>query len=1132
MLSKFIGEFFMNLLLKKPKGAKWMKTHFFGTADYFFQTPQLTKDQKESYRRFLYEDIDKAWKKVFPVQDANKKYSLSYHGVTIGEPNFSPEESIKKKKTYSVPLRGRFILYDNEVKNAIESEVFIGNIPLMTEQGSFIYNGIDKTIVAQIVRANGVYLEEDTNQKWRKLKIKISPKKGSWLIFEADRKGTMNVRIDDGKNIPVTMFLKALGLGDEEFFLEKFDNHPFIQSSIEKDVTENQGEAALQVYQIIKGQIVSKEKAIEFISNIFFEPKKYELGKTGRYKLNKKLGLFERAFGKVLAKEVDGFGVGTVITKEVLESLSVSEVYVFGEEDDIIHIIGNDQNVMDEVLNKEDIFAALNYCLYAEKVGVIDNIDHLSNRQVRLVGDILLKEYEKAIAAIERKVKEKLNTSHSLDTNNKDEALTPESVIFIRPIITAMRESLATSQLSQNLDQVNVLSEIEHKRRTSALGPGGFTKERAGLEVRDVNTSHYGRFCPVQTPEGQNIGLILELAMESRVNEYGLLETPYRKVDKKTGLATKTVDYLTAEEEEKYKIARATDVDKKGRFIEEVVIVRHEQNYIHVPNNEVDYVDVTPRQIFSVATSLIPFVHNDDPTRTVMGSNMQKQAMPLLRPQEPWIGTGIEQLVATDTGASYIAEENGIVVKVDAKELVVKYDSLGEKTYVIKKFRRTSKDTCFNHRVLVTKGQKVTKDQVLVDSTSSNNGELALGQNVVVAFMTWEGYNYEDAIIISDRLVQDDVYTSLTMGEYIVDVRETKAGAEEVTREVVNLPENDKRNLDDDGVIKVGSKVEEGDVLVGKNSPKASDETSASEKFLQQVFAEKSKHFKDTSLRVPHGTKGVVSDVHVLTRDDADLPIGVIKQFKITITEKRKIQRGDKMAGRHGNKGVISKVVRQEDMPYLEDGTPVDIMLNPQGVPSRMNIGQLMEVHLGMSARSLQMKYKIPAFDGPDANQLQDELIKAELPENGKFTLYDGRSGKAFENEVTVGVMYILKLDHQVEDKMHARSTGPYSLVHQQPLGGKAQNGGQRLGEMEVWALEAHGASNLLREMVTVKSDDIRGRSKIFQDIVDGRPLSKPNVPEGFNVLIRTIRSLGLDIDAKKEDGTSIYEKKRFKKGE
>lgn len=1109
------------------------KVHTFGRSKRAIPIPNLIRNQIDSFQRFKEEGIQEVLNNVFPIQDANNKYELRYIRHEVGEPLMPPEEAEYKKATYSVPVKATFHLENKEIKgHIIESEVFMGNFPNMTDDASFIYNGNQRTIVTQIKKAPGLYLEEDFSKKIKVLKLKISPKKGDWVSYVVDRKGVLNLHLNDQKAIPITLFLKALNIGNDEKLLEIFDHHEWIQNSLAKDKTETREEAVEQLYLAIRGQVGSKEKALEYVDNFLFNAKRYDLGKIGRYKLNKKLDIAERVYGLELAEDNNGVPKGTKITNENIRKLDYRNLYVYTAEHEKVKVIGVDINETRRHLTEEDIIASVNYYLYAEQIGKIDNIDHLFNREIQLVGEAFQREFEKAMMQIERKIKEKLNTSQNAlsGDNGKTETLTPESLINIRPIVSAMKDFLGSSQLSQYLDQVNVLSEVEHKRRTSAVGgPGGLSKDRAGLDARDVNSSHYGRLCPIQTPEGQNVGLILSLSSYSDVNEYGLLQTPYRVVDKKTGKITNEVHYITAEEEERYYIASALDVDANDKFVSDRLDVKKGPDYINVSKEIVDYVDVSPGMMLSIATSLIPFSENDDPTRTVMGSNMQKQALPLVRPEEPWVGTGIEDIIARDTSASYVAEEDGVVQEVTNRYVKVEYKKNGTKIYKLRKFKRTNDDTCFNHRVLVTNGQKVKEGDVLVDSTSTNNGELALGQNLVVAFMPWDGYNYEDAIIVSDRLVKQDILTSSTIKEYEMDVREMKGGLiEEVTKDIVNInQEKDLPHINEDGLVRIGAKVKSGDVLIGKNSPKGGDDTSAAERLIYSVFAERAKNFRDTSLRMQHGKSGVVKDIIRLTREDenVDLPNGVIEQFTVQIAEKRQIQEGDKMAGRHGNKGVISRVVREEDMPYLEDGTVVDVILNPMGVPSRMNIGQLMEVHLGMAAKYLGMKYKVPSFDGPTPDLISEELQKAGLPANGKFRVRDGRTGEYFENEITVGVMYMLKLNHQVEDKMHSRSTGPYSLVHQQPLGGKAQNGGQRLGEMEVWALEAHGAAYLLQEMITVKSDDTHGRVAIYDDIVNGKDLTAPSVPEGFNVLIRMLRSLSLDADVLTYEGKSIYEK-------
>lgn len=1103
-----------------------MKRISFGKVEDSLELPNLIESPIASYKEFLDNGIDEVLRGVFPISDHNGTHELSYVSCTIGEPTMTPEEAEMRNQTYSFPLKATFRLHNKEVDSLIESEVFLGNIPFLTEAGEFVSNGNDRVVINQIVRSPGVYFDSEVNTKGKMVYSgKIIPSRGAWIALEIDNKEVAHVKIDSGKKIPVTVFLKAMGLGSNEDILELFDNNKFIVNTLEKDATETEEEALIEFYKKIRpNDPPVLERARNYVDALFYDPKRYDLAPVGRYKLNKKLSLRERVLKKELVTSQLGREAGFVINNKFVDELVENELMIRTKDGNEVKVIGNGQPQTRQ-LTLQDIVATISYFVSLDDgVGITDNIDHLSNRRLRLVGELMQNHFQIGMNRVEKLIREKMNMNQN-NMDSSDESMTPHALIHIRPLAGVMREFLG-SQLSQYVDQVNPLAELANKRRTSALGPGGFQKDRAGIEVRDVHYSHYGKICPIETPEGFGVGLIGSIASYAQVNEYGILETPYRKVE--NGVVTKEVMYLTADDEDLYNIAQAQDVNEDGAFKEERVTVRNGKSYPIVEPSEIDFVDVAPKQIVGIAASLIPFLEHDDANRAVMGANMQRQALPLIAPQEPLVGTGIEEKVAIDTISSIVAKDDGVVIKANSKSITLKYKTLGEKTYTVRKFNRTNNDTCFNHKIKVTKGDKVEKGQVLVDSSSSNDGELALGQNAVVAFMPWEGYNFEDAIVLSERVVKEDAYTNIVIKEFSIDIRDTKNGPEEIATEIPNTSEKQRRHLDEEGIVRVGSKVGSNDVLVGKITPKSQEDTSAQERLLMAIYAKKAPDFKDNSLYMQHGKFGTVVDVVRLTKEDSELGNGVIEQIKVYVAEKRKIRVGDKMAGRHGNKGVVSIVLPEEDMPFMPDGTPVDIVLNPLGVPSRMNIGQIMETHLGLAAKMLGVKFMTPVFDGASSEEISEKLKEANLPENGKFTLYDGRTGEAFENPVTVGVMYMLKLNHQVEDKLHARSTGPYSLVTQQPLGGKAQMGGQRFGEMEVWALEAYGAAHTLQEMLTSKSDDVFGRAQLYEAIVKGKEFPEANPTESFKVLIKEIRGLGMNIDAIGKDGESIF--KRLKK--
>ncbi|MGI9952821.1 DNA-directed RNA polymerase subunit beta [Moorellaceae bacterium AZ2] len=1040
--------------------------------------PNLIEVQRKSYQWFIEEGIRETFQEISPIQDFTGNLILEFVDYSIGEPKYSVEECKERDMTYAAPLRVKVRLINKETGEVKEQEVFMGDLPLMTSKGTFIINGAERVIVSQLVRSPGVYYSESTDPSGTKIYgATLIPNRGAWLEFETDNTGSVYVRVDRTRKIPVTVLLKALGYNTKARILELFDYDVRIQTTLEKDPTDSEEEALVEIYKRLRpGEPPTVESARNLLESLFFDPKRYDLGQVGRYKLNKKLG------HGVLTHEVNG-------RQEYIRTLT---------KEDIVHIIRYLLRLMDGQEQPDDI-------------------DHLGNRRVRSVGELLQNQFRIGLARMERVVRERM-------TIQDIEAITPQVLINIRPVVAAVKEFFGSSQLSQFMDQTNPLSELTHKRRLSALGPGGLSRERAGFEVRDVHTSHYGRMCPIETPEGPNIGLIGSLSTYARVNEFGFIETPYRKVDKERGIVTDEVVYLTADEEDQYVIAQAnTPLDEQGRFLETRVTARHRGEIVVVPAERVDLMDVSPKQMVSLAASLIPFLEHDDANRALMGANMQRQAVPLVRTEAPLVGTGMEWRAARDSGVALLAENAGIVERVTAREIVIRTDKGTTDTYRLQKFIRSNQGTCINQKPIVRKGQRVEVGEVIADGPSTENGELALGRNVLVAFMTWEGYNYEDAILISERLVKDDVFTSIHIEEYECEARDTKLGPEEITRDIPNVGEDVLKDLDERGIIRVGAEVRPGDILVGKVTPKGETELTAEERLLRAIFGEKAREVRDTSLRVPHGESGKVVDVKVFSRESGDeLAPGVNKLVRVYVAQKRKISVGDKMAGRHGNKGVISRILPEEDMPFLPDGTPVDIVLNPLGVPSRMNLGQILETHLGWAAKELGIYVACPVFDGADEEEIREALRRAGLPEDGKTILYDGRTGEPFDRPITVGYMYMLKLAHLVDDKIHARSTGPYSLVTQQPLGGKAQFGGQRFGEMEVWALEAYGAAYTLQEILTVKSDDVVGRVKTYEAIVKGENVPEPGVPESFKVLIKELQSLGLDVKVLSEEDEEI----------
>ncbi|KWW21565.1 MULTISPECIES: DNA-directed RNA polymerase subunit beta [Peribacillus] len=1116
--------------------------------------PNLIEIQTASYQWFLDVGLKEMFQDISPIEDFTGNLSLEFIDYSLAEPKYSVEETKERDVTYSAPLRVKVRLVNKETGEVKDQDVFMGDFPLMTETGTFVINGAERVIVSQLVRSPSVYYngKMDKNGKLG-FSATVIPNRGAWLEYETDAKDVVYVRIDRTRKLPITVLMRALGFGTDQEIIDLIGDNEYLRNTLEKDNTESVEKALLEIYERLRpGEPPTVENAKSLLVSRFFDPKRYDLANVGRYKINKKLHIKNRLFGQRIAETLIDPETGEIIVEKgtmldrrtldrilphieagigfktfhpsggvVEEETLLQPIKVFAPNDaegeKVINIIGN-AYVTDKVKNitPADIISSISYFFnLLHGVGITDDIDHLGNRRLRSVGELLQNQFRIGLSRMERVVRERMSIQ---DTNT----ITPQQLINIRPVIASIKEFFGSSQLSQFMDQTNPLAELTHKRRLSALGPGGLTRERAGFEVRDVHYSHYGRMCPIETPEGPNIGLINSLSSFAKVNPYGFIETPYRRVDPETGRITSQIDYLTADEEDNYVVAQANvRLSDDGSFLDNDVVARFRGENTVVPRDRVDYMDVSPKQVVSAATACIPFLENDDSNRALMGANMQRQAVPLLQPEAPRVGTGMEYVSAKDSGAAVICKHPGIVEHVESREVWVRRVSEvdGQQVkgnldkYRLLKFIRSNQGTCYNQRPIVSVGDNVVKGEILADGPSMEKGELALGRNVLVAFMTWDGYNYEDAIIMSERLVKDDVYTSIHIEEYESESRDTKLGPEEITRDIPNVGEDALRNLDERGIIRVGAEVKDGDLLVGKVTPKGVTELTAEERLLHAIFGEKAREVRDTSLRVPHGGGGIVLDVKVFNREDGDeLPPGVNQLARVYIVQKRKIHEGDKMAGRHGNKGVISRILPEEDMPYLPDGTPVDIMLNPLGVPSRMNIGQVLELHLGMAARALGIHVASPVFDGATEEDVWGTIEEAGMSRDAKTVLYDGRSGEAFDNRVSVGVMYMIKLAHMVDDKLHARSTGPYSLVTQQPLGGKAQFGGQRFGEMEVWALEAYGAAYTLQEILTVKSDDVVGRVKTYEAIVKGENVPEPGVPESFKVLIKELQSLGLDV--------------------
>lgn len=1146
--------------------------------DEVLDMPNLIEIQKRSYKWFLEEGLREVFNDISPITDYTENLVLEFVDYKLGEnTKYTVEECKERDVTYSAPLKVQVRLINRETGEVKEQEVFMGDFPLMTEQGTFIINGAERVIVSQLVRSPGVYYSDTIDKAGKKLfSATVIPNRGAWLEYETDSNEIIYVRVDRTRKLPITVLLRALGYGTDSQIRELMGEDERLLKTLDKDNTTSYEEGLLEIYKRLRpGEPPTVDSAKQLINSLFFDPRRYDLARFGRYKFNKKLSLASRIAGKKCAEDIINTETGEILAKKgerlsldkakEIQHSGINQVLIEIDEEKVAKVVGNNfvdakyhldfdleelgineyvhyptlKEIMDELpdekelkealkenidrlipkhITVDDIVATVNYIIYLlYDIGNVDDIDHLGNRRLRSVGELLQNQFRIGLSRMERVVRERM-TIQDVDV------ITPQGLINIRPLTAAIKEFFGSSQLSQFMDQTNPLSELTHKRRLSALGPGGLSRERAGFEVRDVHHSHYGRMCPIETPEGPNIGLIGSLSTYARVNEYGFIEAPYRKVDKEKGVVTDEIVYLTADEEDQYVIAQGNEpLDEEGRFVDDRVMARVGEDIYEVDRESVDFMDVSPKQVVSVAAAMIPFLENDDANRALMGANMQRQAVPLIRTEAPIVGTGMEYKAAKDSGVVVLAKEDGVVVKVSANSIDIRNKAGQITTYKLLKFKRSNQGTCVNQRPIVNVGDEVKEGQIIADGPATENGEIALGKNVLIGFMTWEGYNFEDAILISERLVKEDVYTSIHIEEYEAEARDTKLGPEEITRDIPNTGEEALKDLDERGIVRIGAEVRANDILVGKVTPKGETELTAEERLLRAIFGEKAREVRDTSLRVPHGEGGIVVDVKIFTRENGDeLPPGVNELVRVYVAQKRKISVGDKMAGRHGNKGVISKILPEEDMPFLPDGTPLDIVLNPLGVPSRMNIGQVLETHLGLAAKALGWEVATPVFDGASEIDIMKTLEKAGLPADGKLTLYDGRTGEPFDNKVTVGYMYLLKLAHLVDDKIHARSTGPYSLVTQQPLGGKAQFGGQRFGEMEVWALEAYGAAHTLQELLTVKSDDVVGRVKTYESIVKGENIPEPGVPESFKVLIKELQSLALDVKVLSEESEEL----------
>ncbi len=1162
--------------LKEVKHEKCTRKSFSKIGD-FVEMPNLIQVQKDSYNWFIEEGLGEVLKDISPIVDYSGNLVLEFLDYHMEEKTkYTMEEAKERDATYSTRLHVKVRLINKETGEIKEQEIYLGDFPVMTDSATFIINGAERVIVSQLVRSPSCYYAQDYDKTGKRIYTStVMPIRGAWLEYETDGNDIFYVRVDRTRKLPVTSLLRSIGFVTDEQILDLFANDPKIKATLDKDTIKTQDEAIIEIYKKLRpGELPTADAARNLFDGLFFDNRRYDLAKVGRYKFNKKLCLATRITGQVAYDDIVDPSTGEVlaekntrITAEAAEAIQDSGINIVDVlvDDQKVRVIGNgivnihkmlpnvdlsdlhfkegvNYNVLKSIMDTtpdeklhdvikerynelvpltittEDMIASISYLLNLDYgIGKVDDIDHLGNRRIRCVGELLQNQFRIGLTRLERVVRERM-TIQDLDS------VTPQTLINTKPITSSIREFFGSSQLSQFMDQTNPLSELTHKRRISALGPGGLSRERAGFEVRDIHYTHYGRLCPVESPEGPNIGLISALSSFAMIDEYGFVETPYRKVDKEAGKLTDIVDYMPADEEDKYTIAQASEpVDSEGRFVNKMVKVRRRSEITEVKASEVDYVDVSPKQLVSVAAAMIPFLEHDDVKRSLMGSNMQRQAVPLLIPESPIVGTGMEYKVARDSETTVTAKNEGIVEKVTADEVQVRNKKNEIDHYRLRKFKRTNGGTCINQRPVVQKGEVVKAGDILADGPATKNGEMALGRNVIIAFSTWEGYNYEDAVLISERLVKEDVYTSIHIEEYDCECRDTKLGPEEITRDIPNVGDDVLKDLDENGIIRIGAEVRPGDILVGKVTPKGETELTAEERLLRAIFGEKSREVRDTSLRVPHGEAGTIVDIKIFTRENSEeLAPGVNQVIRCYIATKRKISVGDKMAGRHGNKGVISRILPEEDLPFLPDGTPVDIVLNPMGIPSRMNLGQVLEVHLGMAARALGWKVATPVFDGAKDYEIEDLLEEAGLRRDGKTILYDGRTGEQFIKPITVGVMYMMKLHHLVDDKIHARSTGPYSLVTQQPLGGKAQFGGQRFGEMEVWALEAYGAAYSLQEMLTVKSDDVVGRVKTYEAIVKGENIPEPGVPEGFKVLVKELEALGLDIRLYTHDNKEV----------
>ena len=1162
--------------LKEVKHEKCTRKSFSKIGD-FVEMPNLIQVQKDSYNWFIEEGLGEVLKDISPIVDYSGNLVLEFLDYHMEEKTkYTMEEAKERDATYSTRLHVKVRLINKETGEIKEQEIYLGDFPVMTDSATFIINGAERVIVSQLVRSPSCYYAQDYDKTGKRIYTStVMPIRGAWLEYETDGNDIFYVRVDRTRKLPVTSLLRSIGFVTDEQILDLFANDPKIKATLDKDTIKTQDEAIIEIYKKLRpGELPTADAARNLFDGLFFDNRRYDLAKVGRYKFNKKLCLATRITGQVAYDDIVDPSTGEVlaekntrITAEAAEAIQDSGINIVDVlvDNQKVRVIGNgivnihkmlpnvdlsdlhfkegvNYNVLKSIMDTtpdeklhdvikerynelvpltittEDMIASISYLLNLDYgIGKVDDIDHLGNRRIRCVGELLQNQFRIGLTRLERVVRERM-TIQDLDS------VTPQTLINTKPITSSIREFFGSSQLSQFMDQTNPLSELTHKRRISALGPGGLSRERAGFEVRDIHYTHYGRLCPVESPEGPNIGLISALSSFAMIDEYGFVETPYRKVDKETGKLTDIVDYMPADEEDKYTIAQASEpVDAEGRFVNKMVKVRRRSEITEVKASEVDYVDVSPKQLVSVAAAMIPFLEHDDVKRSLMGSNMQRQAVPLLIPESPIVGTGMEYKAARDSETTVTAKNEGIVEKVTADEVQVRNKKNEIDHYRLRKFKRTNGGTCINQRPVVQKGEVVKAGDILADGPATKNGEMALGRNVIIAFSTWEGYNYEDAVLISERLVKEDVYTSIHIEEYDCECRDTKLGPEEITRDIPNVGDDVLKDLDENGIIRIGAEVRPGDILVGKVTPKGETELTAEERLLRAIFGEKSREVRDTSLRVPHGEAGTIVDIKVFTRENSEeLAPGVNQVIRCYIATKRKISVGDKMAGRHGNKGVISRILPEEDLPFLPDGTPVDIVLNPMGIPSRMNLGQVLEVHLGMAARALGWKVATPVFDGAKDYEIEDLLEEAGLRRDGKTILYDGRTGEQFIKPITVGVMYMMKLHHLVDDKIHARSTGPYSLVTQQPLGGKAQFGGQRFGEMEVWALEAYGAAYSLQEMLTVKSDDVVGRVKTYEAIVKGENIPEPGVPEGFKVLVKELEALGLDIRLYTHDNKEV----------